>query len=75
MAKVTNIGVKPFVLTELALLKQELYEAGTKASGGEIASALIFAARRSPIEAVAAVVATYTRREAAETGGDEKQDA
>lgn len=63
MAKVTNVGVKPLVLPELAKLKQELHEAGTKASGGEIVGALVFAARRSPIEAVQAVVQTYWRLE------------
>jgi hypothetical protein len=74
MTKVTNVGVKPFVLRELAQLKQELHEVGTKASGGDIAGALILAARRSPVEAVAAVVQTYVRREAAEAAEPSESD-
>lgn len=71
MAKPTSVGVKPFVLEELASLRRELHEAGVKASGGDVVGALVLAARRLPVEAVAAIVPAYFKREAAEAGDAE----
>lgn len=63
----SSVTVKPFVLHELDQLRDELRENGMKISDkGDLVGALVLAARRSPIEAVAAVVGTYWERESAE---------
>jgi hypothetical protein len=52
---------------ELDHLRADLHAAGMKISDkDDIPNALILAARRSPIEAVAAVIQSYWRREADE---------
>jgi hypothetical protein len=54
---------------ELDQLRADLHAAGMKISHkDDIPNALILAARRSPIEAVAAVIQSYWTREAAEEG-------
>ena len=67
MEKGTNVQILPFVKHELDALRGELHANGMKISNqGDLVNALILAARRSPIEAVAAVVNTYWEREAEE---------
>jgi hypothetical protein len=67
MEKPSTVRVEPFVRPELAQLQADLHAAGIKIpSQGDLVGALILAARRSPIEAVKAVVETYWRIEAAE---------
>lgn len=50
---------------ELDLLATELYAVGINADKGEIVGGLIKAARRSPIEAVGAVIQTFIAEQAA----------
>jgi hypothetical protein len=65
--RATTARIPGFVRVELDLLRSELHAEGMKISNkDDILGALILAARRSPIEAVKAVVDTYIRREAAE---------
>jgi len=59
--------LRAFAHAELELLVKELYTAGIAADGQQVLGALVLAARRSPIEAVAAIVQTYVIREAAES--------
>ena len=68
MDKPTTAKIRPFVRSEWDALRSDLHENGMKISDkDDIPNALILAARRSPIEAVKAVIATYWEREAAET--------
>ena len=67
MDKPTTAKIPGFMRPELEQLRAELHAAGMKISDkDDIPNALILAARRSPVEAVAAVIETYWRREAAE---------
>ena len=68
MDKPTTAKIPAFMRPELDALRAELHAAGMKISDkDDIPNALILAARRSPIEAVAAVIESYWRREADET--------
>jgi hypothetical protein len=54
---------------ELDQLRADLHAKGMKISNqGDLVNALILAARRSPLEAVEAVVHTYWKRESEEGG-------
>jgi hypothetical protein len=67
--KIPRVSAKlaAFANAELDSLVDTLYtEAHLKAAKEDVLSALVLAARRSPIEAVAAIVGTYVAREAAE---------
>lgn len=67
MAKLTTVRIAPFVRSELDQLRDDLHAVGMPTrSKDDIPNALILAARRSPIEAVKAVVDTYIQRQAAE---------
>jgi hypothetical protein len=68
MEKGTNVLIPPFVKRDLDAVRADLHEKGMKISNqADLVNALILAARRSPIEAVEAIVRTYWQREAAET--------
>jgi hypothetical protein len=66
-----------FAHAELKLLVDELYtQAKLKAAKEDVLGALVLAARRSPIETIAAVFGSYVDREAAEAAklsGDSKK--
>jgi hypothetical protein len=65
MEKATTARIPGFVRPELDQLRADLHAAGMKISDkDDIPNALILAARRSPIEAVKAVIGTYWEREA-----------
>jgi hypothetical protein len=67
MDKPSTAKIPGFMRPELDALRAELHAAGMKISDkDDIPNALILAARRSPIEAVKAVIDTYWQREAAE---------
>jgi hypothetical protein len=71
MAKATTARIKGFVREELDLLRAELHAGGMKISDkDDIPNALILAARRSPLEAIKAVIETYWGREAAEAAAE-----
>jgi len=65
----TTVRIPKFASAELTELVDELY---TKGKGfkvereGDVVAALVLAARRSPIEAVAAVILSYWERETEE---------
>jgi hypothetical protein len=59
--------LRTFAHAELELLVKELYTAGIAANAQQVLGALVLAARRSPIEAVGAIVQTYVAREAVES--------
>lgn len=60
MEKPTSARIRPFVRPEWVALRADLHAAGMKISDkDDIPNALILAARRSPIEAVKAVIETY----------------
>jgi hypothetical protein len=56
--------IRRFANEELALLVSDLYTYGVSVPIDKVVGGLVFGARRSPIEAVAAVVQTYVRLEA-----------
>lgn len=71
MDKPTTARIQPFVRPEWDQLRADLHAAGMKIKDkDDIPNALILAARRSPIEAVKAVIETYFTQEAAQTGND-----
>lgn len=61
-----NVKISALADTELDRLVDELYTAGVDVSKGAVVGALVFAARRLPIKAVAAVIPAYIKRQAAE---------
>jgi hypothetical protein len=66
MDKLTTAKIQPFVRPEWDRLRADLHANGMKIRDkDDIPNALILAARRSPIEAVQAVIETYWRLEAA----------
>ena len=70
MSRGSTARIKPFVRDELERLRADLHAEGMKIKNrDDIPNALILAARRSPIEAVKAVVETYWKRESEESGG------
>ncbi|HYZ75968.1 MAG TPA: hypothetical protein VE596_01220 [Gaiellaceae bacterium] len=76
MAKPTTVRIAAFVRPELDQLRNDLHAAGMPTrSKDDIPNALILAARRSPIEAIKAIVDTYIQRQAAEKvgGGTEER--
>jgi len=76
MAKPTTVRIAPFVRAELDQLRDDLHAVGMPTrSKDDIPNALILAARRSPIEAVKAVVDTYIQRQAAEKASARLDDA
>jgi hypothetical protein len=64
----TGVQVAKFATAELKLLVEELSTTtpALQVGEGDLLGALILAARRSPVEAVKAVVHTYWDREAEE---------
>jgi hypothetical protein len=76
MAKPTTVRIAAFVRSELDQLRDDLHAVGMPTrSKDDIPNALILAARRSPIEAVKAVVDTYVQRQATEKDRSELDDA
>lgn len=74
----TTARIRGFVRQDLVQLQRDLHVVGMKrASKDDIASALIRAARRSPVEAVKAIIETYWQAEASAYGveGDEAESA
>jgi hypothetical protein len=75
MEKDTSARIRGFIREDLVQLQTDLYSAGMKkASKNDIASALIRAAHRSPIEAVKAVIESYWEAEAAAYPGGTGQE-
>lgn len=67
MDKPVTARIQPFVRSEWEALRADLHANGMKITNrDDIPNALILAARRSPIEAVKAVIETYWEREADE---------
>jgi hypothetical protein len=83
MAKATTVTVSPEINAHLILLKAELHAAGmSTTSNADVVAGLILGARRSPVEAVKAVIETHVAAEGAaalpgvkdehEPGGDDQ---
>jgi hypothetical protein len=62
----SNVKIRTFAKDELDLLVDEIstFRPDQKVRDGAVMGALILAARRSPIESVSAVLATYWDKEA-----------
>jgi len=75
MDRLVAAKIQPFVRPEWAALREELHANGMKISNkDDIPNALILAARRSPIEAVKAVIESYWELEARHEGVPAKGD-
>jgi hypothetical protein len=63
--------IRRFANEELAQLVSDLYTFGLSVPVDKVLGGLVFAARRSPIEAVAAVIQSYVKLEAEQAGGSD----
>lgn len=71
MDKTTSAKIQGFVRPEWDGLRRDLHEAGMKISDkDEIPNALLYSARRFPVEAIKAIIETFWEREAEAKGSD-----